>query len=134
MALAILSILSMISIPLYFDYRTRIKVGTEFVLMEPVKKRLLEEFMINGQWPQSNADAHLYSKDAYAGDYLLSVEVSDEPRPGSIILTYDTEKLPALGSNNTIIFYPDVALNNQSVGWLCDLGNLQADFRPRECR
>jgi type IV pilus assembly protein PilA len=129
-ALAIVSILAMVAVPYYQDYRTRAKVAGDFGLIEPVKKRLIEEFMLNGNWPVDNDSALVGAPQNYHGQYLQSVEVSDQPQPGSLKLTYD---IPALGANNTIIFYPQQG-GSGSVSWKCDEGSMVDDFRPQQCR
>jgi type IV pilus assembly protein PilA len=132
-ALAIVSILAMVAVPYYQDYRTRAKVAADFGLIEPVKKRLIEEFMLSGSWPVDNDSALVDAPENYHGQYLQSVEVSDQPQPGSLKLTYDNTKLPALGTNNTIIFYPQQG-GSGSVSWKCDKGSMVDGFRPQQCR
>jgi type IV pilus assembly protein PilA len=132
--LTIISILAMIAIPTYLSFRTRSKVAGEIVLIDPVKDRLVEEYLSNGKWPANNNDAFLKDKSSYHGNYLQSVEISDKPVPGSIILTYDTSKLPSLGTNNTIIFYPAVDSKTNIVNWSCDKGTIEDTYRPPRCR
>lgn len=132
--LTILSILTMIALPLYQDYRTRVKIGAEFPILDPLLKKVTEEFMLTGSWPENNAEANADVPEAYHGDYLLSVEVSDDPKPGSVILTYNMSKLPAIGENNTIVFYPEFGENMSNVNWACDLGTMSVKYRPDRCR
>lgn len=132
--LAIVSILGMIAIPFYQDYRTRVKVAGELPLAEPVKKVILEKYLIDGSWPVDNADAKVFAPETYQGDYLQSVEVSDTPQPGSVILTYKSDALPALGTNNTLIFYPKSSPNSRTFNWGCDQGTIDSKYRPKSCR
>lgn len=132
--LAIVSILAMIAVPYYQDYRTRVKIAGELTLMEPVKKTVTEDFMVRGSWPSNNTEATLNAASTYHGEYLQSVQVSDTPTAGSLTLKYDSNKLPALGSNDTIIFYPINVSNSGSVSWACDEGSMENIFRPMKCR
>jgi len=132
-ALAIVSILTMIAVPYYQDYRTRVKVAGELGLIEPAKKQLLEYYMSKGVWAANNAEALLDDAAAYKGNYLQSIEVSDQPQPGSLILTFDTVSLPVLGVNNTLVFYP-ITMGVGAVAWACDMGSMEAYFRPPNCR
>jgi len=129
-AMAIVSILAMVAVPYYQDYRTRAKVAGDFGLIEPVKNRVMEAHMMMGSWPVDNDSASVDAPETYHGQYLQSVEVSDQPRPGSLKLTYD---IPALGGNNTIIFYPQQG-GSGSVSWKCDKGSMADNFRPNQCR
>lgn len=134
MALAIMSILAMVAVPYYQDYRTRVKVAGEFGLIEPVKKRVMEEYLVKGSWPVDNDSAMLGPPGSYQGNYLQGVEVGRDPLPGALKLIYDNTKLPALGADNTIIFYPQQGGNGGSVYWKCDKGSMADDYRPHQCR
>lgn len=133
-ATAILSILVMISLPYYQDYRTRSKISAELGLLEPVKRLVSEQFFLAGHWPTSNIDASAKVATDYHGEYLQSVKVGDQPKPGSITLTFDKTALQALGDKNTIIFYPQDVLNRNSLSWLCDKGSMENVYRPHNCR
>lgn len=133
MVLVIASILAMIAIPYYQDYRTRAKVAGGFGLIEPVKKRVTEAFMVSGAWPVDNDDALVAAPASYHGDYLQQVEVGT-PQPGALTLTYDSDSLPALGGNNTIVFYPEVHALGGTVQWRCDQGSMAQHYRPPQCR
>jgi type IV pilus assembly protein PilA len=133
-AMSIVSILAMITIPYYQDYRTRAKIAGDILIADPVRKLLIENFAINGVWPVSNADAKAGAAESYRGTYLLSVEVGETPKPGSYTLTYDNNKLPMLGSNNTIVFYPDTDGSAGVSKWLCDQGTMLDKYRPARCR
>lgn len=89
-------------------------------------------FYIEGIMPTDNAMAGLENKDFYAGSWVKTIEVGDQPEDGSITVSYDGLALPALGSENTIVIYP--SLNNGTVSWACDLGSMVDDYRPKECR
>ena len=130
---AIISILAMIAVPFYQVYRSRVKVAGELGLIEPVKKRMLEVYMTKSEWPVNNEEALLDDAGAYTGNYLTGIEVSDTPQPGTIILSFDSTKLPALGENNILVFYP-VTVNGGSVSWACDQGTMDDNFRPPNCR
>ena len=134
MVTAILSLLLMIAVPVYQDYRTRSKIAGEFVIFEPVKRLVSEQFFLSGDWPTSNLDASASDATDYHGKYLQSVEVGDQPKPGSIKLTFDKSLLQALGDKNTIIFYPHGDNTTGSLAWLCDKGSMENVYRPRNCR
>ncbi|ALP52492.1 hypothetical protein Tel_04640 [Candidatus Tenderia electrophaga] len=134
MALAIISILAVVAIPYYQDYRTRVKVAGEFGLVEPVKQRVTEEYFLTGDWPVDNESAMVGPFDRYKGNYLKAIIVENKPQPGAVKLIYDSSKLPALGDNNTIVFYPRTENGGGSVSWKCDEGNMVDDYRPRQCR
>lgn len=133
-ALAIVSILTMIAVPFYQDYRTRVKVAGELPLAEPVKKIILEIYMIDGFWATSNSEAKVNAADVYKGDYLQSVMIGNTPTAGALTLTFDSAKLPALGANNTLVFYPNETAGGGSISWHCDLGTMNNRYRPKNCR
>lgn len=130
---AILSILAMVSTPLYQGYQLRVKVGTGAATIAPVQRLATEYFMLNGSWPADNNEAGANAPDSYSINYLTSVAVTESPVPGSIVLTYDASQLRVLGSNNTLIYYPDVAANNGAITWKCDKGTIDDRYRPTNC-
>lgn len=129
---AILSILMMVGTPLYQNYALRAKVSAELPLMDPLKKRVSEVFVLEDRWPLSNEDAGALQATGYNGQYLQSVEVTDDPVDGSLLLTYDTSALRALTGQNTIIFYP--VLTSNRITWECDEGTVPSKYRPVRCR
>ena len=132
-ALAIVSILAMVTIPTYQDYSIRAKIAGEMTLAEPVKKMITETFQVKGTWPTSNSEALVNAPGDYSGDYLLSVTVGSNPVPGSLTLLYDNTKLPTLGTNNSIILYPNVS-GGGSISWNCDQGSMAIKYRPKTCQ
>lgn len=130
-ALTIVSILAMIAIPFYQDYRSRAKVGGEIGLISPFKNLVTENYYYSGVWLSSNADASLGDPSDYHGEWVESIALSDVPAPGAIVITYDNNKIPALGGNNTLTFYPQA--NNGQVSWLCNAGTMENYYRPKNC-
>lgn len=129
---AILSMFAMIAIPYYLEYTTRLKVESELVLLKPVKQRVMEEYLVNGAWPVNNQLAMLDDKESYNGNWLASIEVGMVPVKGAITVTYDKAKLPELGDNNTIVYYPNS--NGSSTNWACNEGSMVNPYRPSACR
>ena len=88
--LAIVSILGVIGTPLYQGYSLKTKVGTAIPLMAPVQRLATEHFILNNSWPADNAEAGARAPGTYTQNYLTSIEITDSPEPGTIVLTYDT--------------------------------------------
>lgn len=130
--IAIISIVTMIGTPIYQNYALRTKVSGDLLAMDPVKKLVSEEYAINDIWPINNEQARAKEPTTYSGTYLQSVEVTNTPVDGSILLTYNVNVLPALTGRNTIIFYPTVTTTQ--VIWSCDRGSIPKKYRPARCR
>jgi len=129
---AIISIIGMVATPLYQSYKIKAKVGTGVVSIGPIQKQVLEYYSINSIWPADNAEAGAGAPNAYNTNYLVNVELTHSPVPGSIEMTYDSSTLKVLGSNNTLIYYPVV--NSGSISWKCDAGTMNDRYRPAHCR
>jgi len=86
----------------------------------------------NMSWFSNNSDAGFLAKEIYKTKLLTSIEISNNPVAGAITLTYSSEALPQLGSNNTIVLYPSA--NQAGVTWACDAGTIVERFRPPQCR
>lgn len=131
--LAIVSILGVIGTPLYQGYSLKTKVGTAIPLMAPVQRLATEHFILNNSWPADNAEAGARAPGTYTQNYLTSIEITDSPEPGTIVLTYDTSQLKVLGTDNTLVYYP-VLNGTSTVSWKCDKGTIADRYRPATCR
>ena len=129
---AIISILGVVSTPLYQQYRLKTKVGIGITTMAPVQSLATEHFMLHGSWPADNSEAGAHAPETYSKNFLTSVAVTDSPAPGSIVLTYNSSILKRLGNDNTLIYYPDES--NGYITWKCDKGTLMDRYRPKNCR
>lgn len=130
--MTILSILLMVAVPFYQDNRIRVKVAGEVPLVAPVQNRVTEAYYIDGMMPIDNASAGVGAKESYKGRWLASIEVGQVPVDGSITVSFDNVALSALGTNNTVIYYP--VITNGTVAWFCDKGSMLNKYRPKECR
>lgn len=129
---AIASALIMVSVPLYQNYTTRTKIGSELPLSRPLMLLMNEQYATNSVWPSSNDEANAHPPTSYSGEYLLSAAISDTPQDGTMTLTYDTSKIPVLRGSDTIVFYPVQDINGAV--WHCDQGTIPAKYRPSRCK
>ena len=130
---AIVSILGVISTPLYQGYSLKTKIGTAIPLMAPVQRLATEHYAFTNSWPADNTEAGARVPESYNENYLTSIAITDTPQPGAIVITYDTSQLKVLGSNNTLVYYP-VLNGNKTVTWKCDKGTIADRYRPANCR
>jgi type IV pilus assembly protein PilA len=130
----IISLLSMVALPMYTDYRTRIKILEDFDLFVRVKKHASEYYAVNGVLPTQNAQVGLNQlEEKNTGHRLLKARLSSAPVPGTLKIWYDNvNEFPELGSLNRINFVPQVV--NGQVRWDCNGGNLADKYRPANCR
>lgn len=129
---AIISIIAMVSLPFYQNYSIRTKISGDLLLASPLIRSLDLHYALNREWPSNNAEAGANEPAHYSGEYLMSAQVSDEPQPGTMTLTYDADELPALLGSDTIVFYPGAGA--ESNNWKCDQGTIPAKYRPPNCR
>jgi len=79
----------------------------------PVRTQLAEHYMVNGSFPEDNADLGLPEPSAFSVDALESVEVKDD---GVIELTYNAKS----GLRNAIVqFVPDASEPALGMQWRC---------------
>lgn len=130
--LTIVSILGMISVPLYQGYAMRSKISGELPLLHSLKMHVSEHYTLNKEWPASNAQAGAKAPEFYKGEYLISAAVSNEPQAATITLTYDADELPVLRGTDTLIFYP--VISTGSIQWKCNQGTIPSKYRPPNCR
>ncbi len=132
LTIAIVSVVSMLSVPVYQNYQTRTKISGDLAMMHPLMLRMNEMYALTGDWPISNDDAGAHKPSYYKGRYLKSASISESPQAGSMTLTYDSDELPVLRGTDTIVFYPVNGSN--SARWQCDQGTIPSKYRPSKCK
>lgn len=129
----IISILAMVGLPVYRDYRVRAKISEDIHLISELKLRTAEYHMLYDRLPESNKDLGLPKDKEITGARLEKLQIDKKPMPGTIKLYYDGEDaLPILGKENEIHFVPEVR-NNRLV-WECKCGDMLDKYRPANCR
>jgi type IV pilus assembly protein PilA len=122
---AIIGILAAVALPAYQDYTKRARVSEGLGLASGAKTAVAEYFASKSVFPTTNASAGIAPAGSITGNAVRSVTVG---AGGGITVVYST----LVASGATIILTPTAA--NGSVKWNCKLGNVDAKFRPSECR
>lgn len=131
--LFVISILAMLSIPIYRNFTVQAKVGEGLHLISPIKNHIVEYYHLNGRFPNSNLEAGIAPPEDYATRWIERVEIMAQPS-GAIRITYDSEAIPALSGGNTLLLSPALTANTRIFNWNCRLGTLADKYRPRSCR
>jgi type IV pilus assembly protein PilA len=120
---AIIGILAAIAIPAYQNYTKRSHVSEGLSLAGGAKTAVTEYYSSKGEWPTDNAEAGISA--TITGNAVTDVTVSNS---GTITVTYNTKVAPGA----TIVLKGSDA--NGAVQWDCTGGDLDAKFRPANCR
>lgn len=126
---AVMSILMVVSLPIYFDYATRAKVSEGIGLMGEFKTRVTDTYYANGSLPADNAEAGMGLPEDYATDKITRISIGTG---GVITVEYD---ISSLGTDNLLEFSPSVS--SMGIDWTCQspaTSGIQAIFVPSECR
>jgi type IV pilus assembly protein PilA len=128
--LTIVSILAIIALPVYLDYKVRAKIAEGFVLADPVKNMVVDHYLSSGNWPSSNASAGIQDPTSFRTANVDTISVSGSKTGTDITITY---LIPALGSDNTIILTMKSATANP-IQWICTQGTVINKYRPASCQ
>lgn len=126
---AVISILAVICLPIYFDYATRAQVTEGISLMGEFKTRVTETYYANGSYPATNAQAGMGEPEDYATEKISSISIGED---GVITVEYS---LSSLGSNNLLAFEPFDTGNG--IDWSCivpEANGIEDSYVPSECR
>jgi type IV pilus assembly protein PilA len=135
MVLFIVSLLSMVALPFYQDYRVRTMVTQDFAIVDKAKLAIAEYYTVNGRLPTSNAQVGLeeywgFSDGKFNFKMILGSWGSID---ATIILIYNTEEIPELDGWETLVFYANES--NGMLSWDCSRGgSMPNKYRPATCR
>lgn len=133
--IAIVSILSIIAIPVYQQYTARAKVAEGMNLAAPIKNRIAEYYQTNNAWPADNSAAGAPPPTEYETDIVETIEVSASAQDGAITITYKTSGITELtSSTNTLIYTPTPDPASQTITWECNTGTVPTWALPPRCR
>lgn len=133
--IAIISLITIIAIPVYQQYTARARVTEGLSLAAPMKNKIAEYYQTNSDWPDSNPSAGVPPASEHETEYVDTIEVSQSARDGTITITYKTSGIPELTTtSNTLIITPTADPTSYTITWECDGGTLPSWARPARCR
>jgi type IV pilus assembly protein PilA len=132
----IISLLAMVALPAFQDYRIRAQVARDFALVDHAKIGVQEYYSINRQLPTGNKQVGLEEHWGFAdGEFnfkmlIYNTWLTGEP---TILLVYNTDEIPELDGWETLAFY--ATESNGYLSWDCKLGgSMPNKYRPAVCR
>ncbi|MDM0035954.1 pilin [Variovorax sp. J22P271] len=123
---AIIGILAAVALPAYQDYTKRARVSEGLGLASGAKTAVAEYYATKGTYPDDNTKAGIAQAASITGNAVTSVTVS-----GSGLITVVFTSLVSGGK--TLVLTPSAA-SGGSVAWNCKGGDVEAKYRPSECR
>lgn len=126
---AVISILAMLTLPIYFEYTVRTKVAEGLYILAELKNAVTETYQSNGAFPTDNSEAGLAEPTEYSTDYVSQVAVGAN---GVITVTFS---LPTLAGANQLSFEP--IDTGGGIDWRCrpaDSSAIEEKYVPPECR
>jgi type IV pilus assembly protein PilA len=131
---AIVSILLMISMPMYSNFTTRTKISEGVALVGQFKTAVTEYYFTNARWPDNNLSAGMEEPGLYNTEYVTEIRINENgsgPGNGTITIYFD---IGTLGTDNTMEFTPTPLADGSGVDWTCTGGSVDSYFRPPNCR
>ncbi len=132
-AMLIISILAMVGLPTYSDYRIRVKLSEDLATIQQVKLLVSEYYATTGNLPTANDQIGLDRARDIKGRYLRRLRIQANPEPGTIRAVYDNRIFPQLGTNVRLDFVP-TPVGGGRLAWDYTHGDLQTKYRPANCR
>ncbi len=123
--LTVIGVLVAVAIPAYNAYVTRAKVSEGLQVFAPARQSIAELHLMQGSFPQSNAEAGLAEPAAYRGRYVGGLAVG----PAGVVTIAFAD--PALAGGR-LIFTP-MAQAGGGVKWTCST-DIPHGLVPAECR
>jgi len=120
--LSIVSILAMVSIPMYSGYLNRAKASEGLTLVAPIKMAVNNFLLEHGSLDLLKSNLDLDLKDDIHGTYVENIKILNL---GLIDVIYKD----GLGD---LTFVPKI--NGSQIDWDCTGGSLEQSYRPKMCQ
>ena len=131
--LAILSIVMVMAIPTYNDYKTRAKISDGISMVGEVLLRVSETYQMSGIWPNTNSKAGVAESSDFATKWVNKIVVEhDASDKTQIRVVYNNATIRGIALDDDIIFKPIEGGGNTR--WDCIGGTIATYYRPRNCR
>lgn len=121
--LGIVSVLAMVSIPMYSSYLNKAKASEGLTLVAPIKMAVTSFLIEHGSLDSLRSNQDLDLKDEIHGTYVENIKILNL---GLIDVIYKDN----LGD---LLFVPKV-INNSQIDWDCQGGSLDQSYRPNICK
>ena len=132
-SLAIVSIIMMMAIPTYKDYKTRGKISEGIYMVDQVLLRVGETYQTSGAWPDTNSKAGLNGPADFATRWINEIVVEHDVEDRTQIrVVYNNATISGIGLDDDIIFKP-VGAGGSTI-WDCSKGTIPTYYRPARCR
>lgn len=113
----LISIVTLIGLPLYLDHSVRTKVAEGYMTAEPIMRALTKYHRDKGSFPtdhlQAEIEAGLRPPQEYRSSHVNTIRVLPD---GGIEIMFD---IPALGARNLLFITPH-STGSRSINWICD--------------
>lgn len=131
---AIISIVTVIAVPVYQQYTARAMITEGMNLAAPLLTNISEYYQTNNKWPADNSAAGAPPPAEYETDLVESIEITAGAQNGMITITYKPTAIPEISNSTNTLIYESSTDASQTVSWNCDGGSLPDWARPSRCR
>lgn len=128
---AILAILMAIALPAYQDYTIRAQVTEGMNLADGARTAIWDYWSSHGLFPADNDDAGLPDPEDIAGQYVSRVEINTD---GEITVEFSGPGANVAIAGTTLVLKALGQVQDASMDWSCDDGDLPSKYRPARCR
>ena len=132
--LFIISLVTMITLPIYNSYIVKTKITSELIHIARLKSDIVLYYSMNGRLPSSDKEVTLPKKKDFVAKYLKKISIKpDKGKTGlQVIMEFDKKNLPVLGNKRELIYTATVI--DGGIRWECKkLTNIEESYRPSEC-
>lgn len=128
-AVAIISILVALGLPVYQDYIVRSQVAEGLTLAQGAKTGITEHYSARGTFPANNNAAGLAPPASIKGRYVSSVEVGNNT--GEITVSFGGSAGTTVSGQQMLLQATDTG---GSLGWRCSSASIDPRYLPPSCR
>ncbi|MEE9396395.1 MAG: pilin [Methylococcales bacterium] len=132
-AVAVLSILMLVAIPAYSNYKSKVKISEGLVLVSEILNRVEETYRETGVWPEDNTSAGVGISEEYSTKWVKGIYVElDANDKAQVRIIYNASDIGSLQSDDDLIFRP--IITSSSIIWDCTGGTIKSFVRPKRCK
>ncbi len=129
-SLNIIAILITLALPIYIDFQHKSQITSGLRMAGPVQLAVSVYLSTHETFPVNNIAANLPEPDELGSRYVRSIEITDQPKAGTIRISY--RAMGSVAEGDSLLLVP--VNYGEDILWDCTSNTILKSLLPHTCR